>query len=342
MNGPLTSRRGFLAVGAGTPFQPAGRSSLVEMANLTHRWNAGLLEIKVDGREFAVYNYDHTHAGLYRPYFHPLMGPNDRPITQNGEFPGSLRGHYWHRGLFVAHQRLNTISFWEERQADCGRIAHLGFDPAGSGSPARMVERLAWLDLDGRDLIHERRTITVPPPSPAGRMLDLTLRLEAARDRVRMGATPYNLLACRVIDALAPVALKERYDKHFGRWADFSPLGEGGLVINSDGKTDDACRGARAKWCDISGPLGDGTWAGVTLMDHPANPRHPTPFHNWSNLTIMASFTFHEAYLLEPGRPLTLAYRVLVHADDVKKASVPEAWKAFSQTEPAGLSRKVE
>ena len=78
----------------------------------------GVLDMFTKGSLFGVYNYDTSQAGTYRPYFHPLLGPTDRPITQNGEFPGTLRGHYWHRALFIAHQKVNGTSFWEEREED--------------------------------------------------------------------------------------------------------------------------------------------------------------------------------------------------------------------------------
>lgn len=320
---------------AGVAASLARAQTRVQISELKQQWNAGLIDIKTDGQEFAVYNFDHAHGGLYRPFFHPIFGPNGGPITQNGEFPGTLRGHYWHRGLFVAHQRVNALSFWEERTADCGKMVHLGFDEV---SNKRFVERIAWQDLAGQDVLREVRTVSVPPPSAQGRMLDITIRLTAVAPEVVFGATPYNLLACRVINSIAPTALKDRYSKRYGRLVDsLSPAGEGGLVTNSDGKADDACRGARARWCDISGPLGDGNWGGVAIMDHPANPRHPTPFHNWSNLTIMASLTYHEPLTLKRGERVAVAYRVLVHARDAKKADLQEAWTAFSRTDPDGL-----
>ena len=105
-------------------------------------------DLRLNDKPFATYNYDTTHAGLYRPFFHPLAGPAGLPITQNGEFPGTLRGHYWHRALFVAHQKVNGVSFCEERQADCGKVVHLEFPRAESGGPlARLVDTLVNLTL---------------------------------------------------------------------------------------------------------------------------------------------------------------------------------------------------
>ncbi len=74
--------------------------------------------------------------------------------------------------------------------------------------------------------------------------------------------------------------------------------------------------------------------SGVAILDHPKNSRHPTPWHNWNNMTITASFTFHEPFTLEKGAELRLRYRVLVHAADAKKADVAGVWQEYSKSEP--------
>lgn len=299
------------------------------------RQSRTVLDVEVDGKPLAVYNFDTDHAGTYRPYFYPVIGPNGQPITQQGEFPGSLRGHYWHRSLFVAHQKVNGISFWEERKADCGRMVHLEFATVASGNPGRFVERLAWRDLSGEDLLHETRTVEIPAGSAGARFLDISIELTAARE-VEFAATPYNLLACRVINAMCLVQQKQEYTRKFGQLVDFAPLNEGGRITNSSGLENQQCRGARAKWCDFSGPLGDGTVGGIAILDHPSNPRHPTPWHNWNNMTITASPTFHQPLSLRQDQRLALAYRVVIHAGDVKDADVESLWKQFAATQPVG------
>jgi hypothetical protein len=296
-----------------------------------------VVDLRVGGGLFAVYNFDPNHAAIYRPFFYPVMGPNGKPITQNGEFPGSLRGHYWHRSLFVAHQKVNDLSFWEEvtGSMQCGRIVHLGFDEVSSGNEGRLVERLAWRGLQGEDILLETRIIRLPASPAERRVMDIGINLTAARD-AELRSTPYNLLACRVVNSLCPGQVKRQYSERYGLLADFRPLDEGGAITNSEGHRDDQCRGARARWCDFSGPLGDGAWGGVALLDHPANPRHPSPWHNWNNMTITASPTFHEPLRLKKGEGISLTYRVLVHAGDARTADVEEAWKAFSQVKTLG------
>jgi hypothetical protein len=335
MKNPQMSRRLFLgqtiSASAIAAFRLQNRAAAQAQNTVEVRDQKTVLDVFADGKPIAVYNYNSTHAGLYRPYFHPLMGPNEKPITQEGEFPGTLRGHYWHRALFVAHQKVNGVSFWEERQADCGRIVHLGFDKISSGASGGFVQQLAWRDLKGRDILRETRKVTFRAHSGPERSLSLLLRFVAVDEAVTFERTPYNLLACRVINSMCRVQEKQKYAGAWGSLVDFAPLNGGGRISNSEGQVDDACRGARAKWCDFSGPLGDGTWGGVTLMDHPENPRHPTPWHNWNNMTITASFTYHEPFTLKKEDELRLAYLVYVHAGTPEEAQVEKSWNAFSK-----------
>lgn len=336
---PLLSRRQFLAstalsgaalVAGGTWGRAADAvAPAVKLSN-----DRTVLDVSLNGKAFAVYNYSSDDAGLYRPYFHPLFGPKDQAITQNGEFPGTLRGHYWHRGLFVAHQKVNGVSFWEERRADCGRIVHLQFDEFTSGEKGRFVERLAWRDLGGRDLLREARIVQVSSVDAERHALDISIQLRPVAGEVTFAQTPYNLLACRVANSMCRVEEKRQYSQRYGGLVDFEPAGRGGHLLNSEGSVDDACRGARARWCDFSGPLRDGTVAGVAILDHPSNPRHPIPWHNWNNMTFTASLTYHEPLALKQGDELRLAFRVVVHAGRPEDARLEEAWKAFAQVKP--------
>ena len=252
------SRRVLLAAGAGAATLAAQypKSATATEGKLAVRQDRVVLDVLHDGSPLAVYNYDTTQAGTYRPYFHPVMGPGNRVLTQNGEFPGSLRGHHWHRGLFIAHQKVNDCSFWEERVADCGKIVHLGFEGLETGAVARFRERLAWRDLRSRDLLHETRSVRAGIAGPH-RYLDIGIRLSALDQPVIFRQSLYNLLACRAPDSMCLQPQKERYTKLYGPLVNFEPLDKFGTISNSEGKLNEACGGAKAKWCDFSGPLAD-------------------------------------------------------------------------------------
>lgn len=329
------SRRALLAAGALSPAAAQyPRLAAPPAGAVAVREDRVVMDILANGEPFAVYNFETSQAGTYRPYFHPILAPGNRILTQNGEFPGSLRGHHWHRGLFIAHQKVNDCSFWEERAADCGRIVHLGFEGVESGAVGRFRERLVWRDLAGRDLLEETRIVAARSPGGGVRILDLGVRLRAKDRPVTFHKSFYNLLACRVVNSMCLRPQKERYTQLYGPLAGFSPAGQFGVITNSEGQQNEACGGAKAKWCDFSGPLTDGTTAGIAILDHPANPRSPTAWHNWNNMTIIASLTYYEPLTLKPGEAVALTWRILAHEGGAREADIGGAWKQFSTTEP--------
>jgi hypothetical protein len=315
-------RRDFTVRQAGAPVNHGQSVALRE--------ELAVLDVLLDGAPFTVYNYASTHRTLHRPYFYPILGPTGLPIVQHGEFPGTLRGHYWHSGLFIAHQKVNGISFWEEREGD-GRILHREFTEQVQGAVfARFTEDLEWRAPDGTPLLAETRTVTIPYGRPERRFLDVTLALRAEEQDVTFGATPYHLLACRLPNAMCLVEQKRQYAERWGKLVEFGDVERGGSILNSEGREAKDALGASARWIDFSGPLG-GAWCGVTLFDHPRNPRHPTPMNNWNNMTLALSPTYHEPLVLPRGETATWQYRVYIHAGNHEQARVEEAWEEFAR-----------
>ena len=105
--------------------------------------------------------------------------------------------------------------------------------------------------------------------------------------------------------------------------------GYGGLILRGnrnwgetrllcpDGSTSDRPAGIPALWCDLSGKLDGGPdqSGGVAIFDHPANPRHPTPWYGTtgSGHYVNAAVLFHEPMQVAAGEALRFRYRVLVH-----------------------------
>lgn len=133
---------------------------------------------------------------------------------------------------------------------------------------------------------------------------------------------------------MCPALEKQRYAQRHGQLFDFRPPDKFVRMANSNGLENEDRRGARARWCDFSGPLDGGSHGGVALLDHPSNPRHPTAWHNWNNMMIMASLTFHDPLLLRKGQELDLFYRVFVHSGDARAADIQTAWRRFAATDP--------
>jgi len=295
------------------------------------RLERATLDIFMDGEPFAVYNYAPQHQWLCRPYFHPVLGPGGQFLTQDGEFPGTSRGHYWHQGLFIAHQNYTRGNTWEEEEGRCGRIIHVAFEEVVSGDGCgHFVERLDWRQPGSAiTQLVERRTVRIPRRPPKRRVLDFEVELTAVSEDLTFAATPYHFLACRVADSMVPLAKKREYADRYGALVDFSPLDRGGEIRDSAARVNQASNGAAAEWIDASGPLGDGE-AGVALMAHPSNFRHPAPVGDWNDMTISLSPTFHEPLTLPQGETLRLLYRALVHAGDAKRAGVAEEYAGYA------------
>lgn len=289
---------------------PAGDVQIKEMPDT--------LDVAVAGKPFVTYRFNTKDPEVPRPYFHPVVGPAGKPITQMGEVPGKKEKHFHHTALWIAHQNFGVkgqppCDNWQIGRPNSSRIEHVKFDAVESGPLAgRFVERLRWLNVKGDQvLLAETRTITIPKRPEANRVLDVDLVLTGSAEggQVTLNKTPYHILAVRVLDALLPA--------------------RGGAITNSEGKKNPA-DGMPARWIDISGPL-DGTWQGVALFNHPGNFRQPTPCLQFAGQTIGLSPTHQEPYTIEPGKVLRLRFRVLVHAGNVEEGKVAAEYETYSK-----------
>jgi Methane oxygenase PmoA len=198
--------------------------------------------------------------------------------------------HPHHRGVWIGHRDVGGVDHWTEF-AGHGRIAHRGFDEVGT----TIRERLDWLDPQGRPALAERRLLRVHP----GPVLDLAVHL-SARDAVTLGANKdASLAAVRVAPSMT-------------------------TIENAAGaQGEDACWGRRAAWCDFSGPAG-----GIAVLDHPGNPRHPSPWHVRAYGLLAPNPFLDEPLRLEEGGEVAFRYRLVVH--EGRAASIGEHYRAFA------------
>ena len=282
--------------------------------------DSGALRVSIDGKPFFTYCHDTGNPELPRPVIHPLHGPTGEVITQLGEVAGKKEKHFHHTALWLAHQNFTQGNNWQmdadptKKPTRYSRILHQEFITVSGGNPAQIVENLSWDSSDGKAiLVEETRTLTIPYRPADRRVIDFALVLRARDKAVTLNATPYHLLAVRAVDSMVPT------------------FGKGAVIMNSEGQTNPK-DGDPAKWIDVTGPA-DGKTIGITLMNHPANLRHPTPCLNFGNQTIGLSPTHKESHTLVPDKPLHLRFRVLVHAGTVAEADVAQEYAAY--TEPA-------
>jgi hypothetical protein len=153
------------------------------------------------------------------------------------------------------------------------------------------------------------------------RVLDLTLQLTPADGDVTFGDTKEGgLISVRVATSM--------------------DADKGGTIHNAEGGVNEkATWGKQAAWCDYYGPV-QGRTLGVTLMDHPDNPRFPTYWHV-RNYGLMTANPFGLSYyyndkskngslVLPAGETSTWRYRLLVHEGTTEEARVASQYAAFA------------
>jgi hypothetical protein len=113
---------------------------------------------------------------------------------------------------------------------------------------------------------------------------------------------------------------------------------DGGRATNSEGadSAEDAM-GRTARWVDYSGRLdgkpgaGPPDWAGVAIMDHPANPRYPTKWFCTERPFgfVAANPTWGAPLTLAPGQEINLRWAVLVHAQAADPPLIESLYTRF-------------
>jgi hypothetical protein len=263
-----------------------------------------------DGEEIARY---HFGRDLRRPFVFPVVGPAGRSLTRMGH-PRDPESHSHHNSVWVSHHDVNGVSFWDDHAK--GRIVHQRvekLEDEGDGVAA-VVTTNHWVnEADGKVLLRERRRTEVRTLDGKEWMLIIDLRLEPAAGPVTLGKTPFGLVGVRMAKTIGV---------HDG----------GGTIRNSEGGVDEKqVLWKRAKWVDYSGPITADSVEGVTLMDHPSNPNHPTFFHVRDDGWMGASLTYDAPRTIEPGKPMVLRYGLYVHAGAPRPEQLNQRWEEFSK-----------
>ena len=231
-------------------------------------------------------------AARKRPFLHPVATPSGHVLTRDAP-----EDHPWHHGLWFTIKLVNDENFWEEYDA-YGVLRHQG-RPAVEGTTVRGT--LQWIRPDRETIaVIEERSFTHVDLGPDAFAIDLDTSLRPTVDTV-FDRTPYTTWG-----GYGGLALRGP-----GDWADTRLLLAGGTP-------QERVIGEPAPWCDLSNAE-----AGIALLDHPDNPRFPTPFYGstraatygdegWSNF-LNAAFLFHEPLTVAAGDELRMRHRVIVH-----------------------------
>jgi hypothetical protein len=105
-----------------------------------------------------------------------------------------------------------------------------------------------------------------------------------------------------------------------------------GRIVNSEGaEGEPAAFRKPARWMDYSGSVAEGVREGLTLMDHPKNVGHPSPFHVREDGWMGAMLSTEKAIPVSRETPLHLRYGVYVHGGVAQPAKLNNRWEEFAK-----------
>ncbi len=254
------------------------------------------ITLAADPASEPVWRY--LYAGKPKPYFHPMRTPAGHEVTLF-----EPHDHVWHRGLWFTFKFLNGENFWEEPAEEGYGVQVTTIPPTVSHPQAgrvRVEQRQEWVR-----------------PGGGGTILDEHRVFE----HLTLGDDAYAIDFATTLTPRADVLLDRT---PFTTWG-----GYGGIILRAtrnwktdrilldDGQTTQRPTGLPARAADLSGVLDGGVHAtgGVAMLDHPTNPRHPTPWYGKSgeNHYLTAAPLFHEPLRLTKDEPIAFQYRVIIH-----------------------------
>ena len=294
------------------------------------------------GKELTRYHFGPT---LRRPYWFPIVGPGGRSLTRmnmpydpgrsmtrdkqptDPTKPENPLGHSHQTSVWICHKDVNGFDFWRDGGPIAGQIVHMiereGLEYDEVDGTATLLTRNAWKDPQGNTMMIDRRMATVFPGEDDSWWMIVDIQFEAPpKSPVTLGKTTFGPLGVRMAKT---VSVKEG----------------GGRILNSEGlRNEKSVFMKQARWVDYSGPVTADETGGITLMDHPQNPKHPAKFHVRDNGWMGVTLTPDATRVIEPDKPLRLRYALWVHHKVPDAATVDRQWQTFIQRELATLKVK--
>ncbi len=242
-------------------------------------------------------------------YVHPVYSLDGKPLTD--DFPAD---HHHHRGM--SWMWLKVVS--GELSGDLWTLkgVHQRFErlitPAIYDDSVLLRVRNGWYhDASGRKLLDETVSLRVHRADGKLRLIDCELRLSASTDPVTIGvsATGYSGFGIR-----------------FAEGADKQIRVPSGLISKDEDRKPH-------QWADYSSRFsGQPGRDGIAILDNSRNPNSPPGWTLRFYGYINPAFTSAASdYTIEPGSPLTLRYRVVVHRGDLTAAELQRLYDDYNK-----------
>jgi Family of unknown function (DUF6807) len=293
------------------------------------------IEVSIGGEPFTTYYFTREVA---KPYFQPLRSAEGTIVTRGFPIFNKIPAAHEHdpnlephqRPMYFGHGNINGYDFWgeeafvkyygaEAKNTPYGRQVFRKLEQMSGGADSGTLK--AAFDLvgpDGKPFAEETQFYTFRGDGQS-RAVDCAFTITANHGPVKMGDTKEGTFAIRVAPELTEPKVRM--------------LNSSGLVGEKE------IWGKRADWVDYSGTV-SGEKLGIAIFDNPQNLRHPSTWHArgyglFSVNPFGESYFYHDpkrdgSYTIEPGRSLTLRYRVLIHHGELSAAKLAEEYQDYA------------
>lgn len=268
----------------------------------------------------------------HQPLFHYQFNTQRRkafchPVhTLDGVLVTTLEpwDHVWHRGIWFSWKYINGVNYWEET-AEGKEDGVTQFVPPESVQMnplgVTIVTCYCYYPPGGTPVLSEERRVRIDIPTEKSYYrADWTFTFQAGEKEVVLDRTP--------IEPGTP----------WGGYGGFSWRAARSLgnfhALNSEGQRDKEVEHQRARWATLWGQSDGGRnlLAGVAILDHPSNPRHPSywrcildPGFGYLNPCPIQ----WEPLTLNPGEETSFRYRMLIYTGEPAVEVIEKEFRDF-------------
>jgi hypothetical protein len=306
------------------------------------------VDVFADGKPFTSYIWPGT---IKKPVLYPLRTAAGTIVTRGYPLearPGERIDHPHHVGLWFSYGDVNGLDFWNNSDAikaadrhKYGSIRHVRIKRMMSGKDRGELEvEMEWIRPDGKPLLREETTF-IFYAAPNRNAIDRITKLTAIGERVTLADNKEGMLGLRVARQLEqPSDKPEVFTDASGKPTSVPKMdnaGVSGRYRSSEGKTGDEVWGTRGRWVTLTGRIGQEDIT-IAILDHPNNPGYPTYWHargyglfaaNPLGQAVFSNGTHKLNFTLEPNRPATFRYRILILSGETAPQDMESLYRRF-------------
>ena len=261
-----------------------------------------------------------------KPSMHPVATADGTILTEQGP-----QDHPWHRALWFSWLAMKPTpeagvdEYWAQNMitGETNSVTEvLGSETTGNADySATIKQSLSYHPKNKPAQLTEERTIKVSAPDEKGGYMIDWQGIFTAPEKVILGPG-YGGLSVRLT-----------HGSH--NWSLLNAEGLSDVPV--PGMTGPNTNAKGSKWATYRITNNkSGRPESITIFDHPANTRYPSPWHNVLTSTWPFGFFsptphFNAELPLEAGQVMPLKYRVLVRADQPEAAELETLWQEFSK-----------